>query len=324
MAPCGAPGWESVAFCGATRSMRAGTTPFHERRLMDRRTLLAIALMLVAAILPTILFPPKRPVRPATAAADSLLRDSARAAERTAAPAPPPRAAPVSVAPAGPDTAGDQLVTVTAPLYQLAFSTRGARLVGAEPVQYRSFARAERGPAQLIPSPSEFLAYRLAIGRDTISLADWHFQPSANEVQVGAGGAALDWVAQRGAVTVRLRYRFVPQQYVFQVEGDVSGLGAGGGLVLIGLGPRLRVVDADSVSNIRSYGVVTKARGTQNVTFGSLSGGERRELAGPFEWVAIKSKYFMAAVMTLEDSIPHIGGTYRHGASLAAPAGKFR
>src|SRR5574341_2081157 len=338
MAPCGAPGWESVAFCGATRSMRAGTTPFHERRLMDRRTLLAIALMLVAAILPTILFPPKRPVRPATAASSDLLRDSARAAERTAAPAPPPRAAPVSVAPDGPDTAGDQLVTVTAPLYQLAFSTRGARLLGAEPVQYRSFARAERGPAQLIPSPSEFLAYRLAIGRDTISLADWHFQPSANEVQVGAGGAALDWVAQRGAVTVRLRYRFVPQQYVFQVEGDVSGLGAGGGLVLIGLGPRLRVVDADSVSDIRTYGIVTKAGSTQNLAFGSLDPGERRELAGPFEWVAVKSKYFVAAILTTDEGGPRLGGAVAVGgaragryeseahaaASLAAPGGQFQ
>jgi len=305
---------------------------------MDRRTLLAIALMLVAAILPTILFPPKRPLRPAPAAADSLLRDSARVAERTAAPAPPPKVAPISAAPAGPDTAGDQRVTVTAPLYRLAFSTRGARLVGAEPVQYRSFAGGERGPAQLIPSPSEFLAYRLTIGRDTISLADWHFQPSANEVEVSAEGAALDWVAQRGAVTVRLRYRFVPEQYVFDVDGEVSGLGTGGGLVLIGLGPRLRVVDADSVSDIRSYGVVTKARGTQNVTFGSLDPGERRELAGPFEWVAVKSKYFMAAVLTVDDSIPRFGGAVAVGgvkegkyathvqvsASLAAPGGKFR
>lgn len=305
---------------------------------MDRRTLLAIALMLVAAILPTILFPPKRPVRPATVAADSLLRDSTRVAERAAAPAPPPPAAPVSLTQGGPDSAGEQRVTVTAPLYRLAFSTRGARLVGAEPVQYRSFAPGERGPVQLIPSPSQFLAYRLGIGRDTVSLADWQFQPSANEVQVGPEGAALDWVAQRGAVTVRLRYRFVAEQYAFDVDGEVSGLGTGGGLVLIGLGPRLRVVDADSVSDIRSYGVVTKARGTQNVTFGSLSGGERRELAGPFEWVAVKSKYFMAAVMTLQDSIPRFGGAVAVGgvkegkyatqaqvsAALAAPGGKFR
>jgi YidC/Oxa1 family membrane protein insertase len=304
---------------------------------MDRRTLLAIALMLVAAILPTILFPPKRPVRPAAVTADSLARDTARASEPAPAPT-PPVAAPASLTEARPDTAGEERVIVTSPLYQLAFSTRGARLVGAEPLQYRTFVKGEQGPAQLIPLASEFLSYGLALGRDTVSLADWPFQASAREVQVGSGGAVLEWVARRGAVTVRLRYQFASEQYVFQVEGEVSGLGAGGGLVLVGLGPRLRVADADSVSDIRSYGIVTKARGTQNVTFGSLDPGERRELAGPFEWVAVKSKYFMAAVMTLEDSLPHFGGAVVVGgpkegryaahaevrASLAAPAGKFR
>jgi YidC/Oxa1 family membrane protein insertase len=311
---------------------------------MDRRTLLAIALMLVAAILPTILFPPKRPVRPATAKADSMARDTARATERPVTPAPPPARAPASLTEAGPDTAGEQRVTVTAPLYRLVFSTRGARLAGAEPLAYHTFVKGERGPAQLVPPESEFLSYWLVVGTDTVSLAEWQFQPSVSELQVGSSGATLDWIAHRGAVAVRLRYQFVPQQYVFQVEGEVSGLGASGGLVLLGLGPRLRVVDADSVSDIRSYGIVTKARGTQNVTFGSLDPGERRELAGPFEWVAVKSKYFMAAVLTLEDSMPRFGGAVVVGgtrdtvapgkasryatrahvtASLAAPSGRF-
>ncbi len=303
---------------------------------MDRRTILAILLMLVAAILPTILFPPKRPVPPPTVASDSVRRDTAVAA--VAAPAPrlpslPP--GPLPGAGSG-DSLLEQPVTVIAPLYRLTFSERGARLVGVEPTEYRSFAKTDPGPAQLIPGNAEFLAYRLAVGTDTVSLADWRFEPSASEVQVGAEGAALDWVAQRGAVVVRLRYQFAPDQYVFRVQGEVSGLGTGG-LVLIGLGPRLRVVDADSVGDIRSYGVVTKARGTQNLTFGSLDPGERRELAGPFEWIAIKSKYFMAAVLTLKEGEPRFGGAVAVGgvrsgryaaqahvtASLAAPGGKF-
>ncbi len=302
---------------------------------MDRRTLLAIALMLVAAILPTILFPPKRPVRPAAVAADSVRRDTALAAAAAPALAPPP--ARVPTLPAGGDSVREQRVTVTAPLYRLTFSTRGARLVGAEPLAYRSFSKTDPGAAQLVPPNSEFLAYRLAVGPDTLSLADWQFEPSQSEVRVGADGAALDWVARRGPVVVRLRYELLPEEYVFQVQGEVSGLGTGG-LVLIGLGPRLRVVDADSVGDIRSYGIVTKARGTQNVTFGSLDPGERRELAGPFEWVAVKSKYFMAAVLTLEEGGPRFGGAVAVGgvkegryttqahvsASLAAPGGKFR
>lgn len=303
---------------------------------MDRRTILAVALMLVVAIVPTILFPPKRPVRPATVAADSARRDTAL----VAAPArelPPVERAAIPAPDSG--TTGEQRVTVAAPLYRYTFTTRGARLVAAEPLDYGSFAPGEsgRGHAQLVPPQSEFLAYRLAVGADTIPLADWQFEPSATDVRVGQGGAAVDWIARRGRVEVRLRYEFQPQEYLFRVQGEVLGLG-GGGLVLIGLGPRLRVVDADSVSDIRSYGIVTKAGSTQNLTFGSLDAGERRELAGPFEWVAIKSKYFVAAALTLDQGGPRFGGAVAVGgersgrsasqahvmASLAAPAGKFR
>ncbi len=301
---------------------------------MDRRTLLAIGLMLVVAILPTILFPPKRPVRPASLAADSALRDTAVARAPVAEPPTPAARAP-AMAP-GAESGSEETVTVTAPLYQYTFSTRGARLSGASLTEYHTFARGDSGLAQLVPEESEFLAYRLVVGRDTVSLADWRFEPSEGEVHVD-GGAALDWVAQRGAVVVRLRYRFVPEQYLFRVEGEVSGLGTGG-LVLVGLGPRLRVVDADSVGDIRSYGVVTKAGATQNLAFGSLDPGERRELAGPFDWVAIKSKYFMAAVLTTDEGGPRLGGAVAVGgersgkyeaqahvaASLAAPAGRFQ
>ena len=301
---------------------------------MDRRTLLAIGLMLVVAIVPTILLPPKRPVPPAPVAADSVLRDTAVvAAPATEPPGLPVRAPAIA---AGAESGPEERVTVTAPLYQYTFSTRGARLIGASLTEYRTFAPGDSGLAQLIPSESEFLAYRLVVGGDTLSLADWRFEPSERDVRVG-DGAALDWVARRGPVEVRLRYRFIPEQYLIRVEGEVSGLGTGG-LVLIGLGPRLRVVDADTVGDIRSYGIVTKAGSAQNLAFGSLDAGERRELAGPFEWVAIKSKYFVAAVLTTDEGGPRLGGAVAVGgqrpgryealahvsASLAAPAGRFQ
>lgn len=302
---------------------------------MDRRTLLAIALMLMVAIVPTILLPPKPPAPPAQPAADSARREAAPteapAAERRAAVLPRPAMA------AGAEAAGpEEHVTVTSPLYQYTFSTRGARLVSGALTEYRTFAPGSSGPAQLMPDESEFLATWLVVGADTLSLADWRFEPSEHEVPV-ASGATLDWVARRGAVEVRLRYRFLPEQYLFRVEGEVAGLGSSG-LVLVGLGPRLRVVDADSVGDIRSYGVVTKAGATQNLGFGSLDPGERRELAGPFEWVAIKSKYFVAAVLTTDEGGPRLGGAVVVGgeragrresrahvtASLAAPGGRFQ
>jgi YidC/Oxa1 family membrane protein insertase len=307
---------------------------------MDRRVILAVALMLAIAILPTILFPPKRPVAtPADSTrADTLATvDTAAAQVRSSAPPPSPAAARLraSGATAGLDTAAAERVTVASMLYRYTFSTRGARLIEAEPLGYRSFASGDSGPAQLIPPDASFLTYTIVVGSDTLSLADWRFEPAQRQIVVGPDSAALDWVAQRGGLVVRLRYVFKPGEYLFHVHGAVSGLAAG--LVLVELGPRLRVVDADSLSDMRAYGVVTKASSTENVSFGSLAAGKRREFVGPFEWVAIKSKYFMAALLTIAEGEPRFGGVVAVGgpregryashvdvqASLAAPAGRF-
>ncbi len=103
------------------------------------------------------------------------------------------------------------------------------------------------------------------------------------------------------------------------------------------MGPRLRSVEADSVEDFRSYGVVTKAKRTESLSFGSLDPGEREELSGPFDWVAIKSRYFLAAILTRSPDRPRLGGAVAIGgersgryasrayltASLAAPGGVF-
>lgn len=300
---------------------------------MERRTLLAIILAMIVIVVPAILFPPKRPPpTPRGPAPDTTVV----------------RRAPDSVAPRTVETVPRQdeqrrdsmpgrTVTVAGPLYAYQFSTRGARLIGATLAEYRSFAPGDSGPVQLMPPESEFLTYRVVIGRDTIALADWTFEPSADSVAVGAEGAVLQMTARRGQVDVQLTYRFRPDSYLFDVAGQFSGV-AGGGLVLIGLGPRLREVEADTVLDIRSYGVVSKARSTDNLGFGSLDPGERAELVGPFEWVAVKTKYFVAAVLTIGDDMPRLGGALAVGgardgrvatrvhvtASLAAPTGEFR
>ncbi len=82
------------------------------------------------------------------------------------------------------------------------------------------------------------------------------------------------------------------------------------------------------------YAVVTKATKTESLKFGSLDAatvvldpegnpvtvpGERRELSGPFEWVAVKSKYFAVAVMALEGDRPQFGGAV---ATAGLPSGK--
>jgi YidC/Oxa1 family membrane protein insertase len=204
---------------------------------------------------------------------------------------------------------------VTSPLYRLGFSTRGGVLVSAQLLQYHSFAPGDSGQrVQLIPTDQPFLVHKLVPtgGGDTVSLADWSFRPSAPALDV-RGPATLRLEAEHGAARVTLEYRFVPEQYRFDVRGNVAGLGGSGAVLVIGLSDGLRSVEADSMDDYRSYSVVTKASKTDRTDFSSLDPGERAVLDGPFEWVGVKSKYFFAAALALEESQPKFGGAIAVG-----------
>jgi YidC/Oxa1 family membrane protein insertase len=313
---------------------------------MDRRLLLAFGLMLIVLLLPSILWPPaaRRPA-PGVIAADSdaVVSDTALpAAAREAVPAPPNAAPPTAVSQAQlteavpVDTGSAQLVTVDADLYRFRFSTRGGHLVSAVLKNFRSFVPGDTGQANLIPTESQFLEYALVIGPDTVSLADWVFTPSDSLVRVRDGTARLRMQATRGRVTVALDFTFRADSYLFDVSGEVQGLETGG-LVLVRLGPRLAFTEADTVDDVRSYSVVTKASKTERHDFRKLDPGERRSLDGPFDWTAIKSKYFLAALLTIGEDQPTIAGVSVTGglpigrhkarveavATLPAPSGHF-
>ena len=274
---------------------------------MDQRTILAIALILMVLILPSLIFkPPLQPVPPPERVAPPTV-DTIAGPRATGLPDITPRTPAATIRPESVVVSGEPVV-VSSALYRYTFSHRGARLIQAELPEHRSFSAADAGQTRLIPDPSEFLTYHLVFGRDTISLIDWTFEPTSRRVEVGPGGAELQWVARRGPATVRLTYSFQPDEYLFRVRGEYEGIPAASGLVLVGLGPRLRSTDSDSIVDFRSYGVVTKARSTDNLKFTSLDPNERRSLAGPFEWVGVKSKYFLAAILATDEGQPRFGG----------------
>jgi YidC/Oxa1 family membrane protein insertase len=303
---------------------------------MDRRTLLAIGLMLIVAVLPALLSPD----RPGTAPDGQTDSVPAAAPETVVVqqpvpvePAPLPTPAVDSIsAQAQPE----RVVAVESPLYRYEFSTRGGRLVGAALKEYRSFAAGDSGIAQIVPEASRFLDYGLVVGDDTLSLAEFDLQPSDTALTVDRAGTELRLRGQRGSLGLELVYSFAPDQYVFDVEGRVTGP-LQGGLVLLRLGPRLALVEADSADNIRSYAIVTGRNGAEQLNFRSLDPGEVRALEGPFDWVAMKSKYFLVAVLTFEEGQPQLGGAIAVGGertnrkavdadvltSLPAPGGSF-
>jgi YidC/Oxa1 family membrane protein insertase len=306
---------------------------------VDRRIILAIVLMLAVAVIPSILFPPQKPAGG---------RVGAQPGGDTAAP----------VTPASPSPAPEQLtarpplhstaavsapadtIWVTSPTGRFGFSTAGGQLVAAELLKYRSFAPADSGRAvQLIPAGHSVLATRLVVGRDTVALSDWAFEPSAPALRVDQEHTRLSFSAERQGAHVTLEYVFDPEGYRFEAFGRVTGLGPTGAVLVLGLGEGLRSVEADSMEDFGHFSVVTKAAKTQSTAFKSLEPGEVKILDGPFEWVGLKSKYFLLAALALEENHPKFAGSIavggpRQGKTATrmavavtlpvAPAGDFR
>jgi YidC/Oxa1 family membrane protein insertase len=282
---------------------------------VDKRNLLiAFVLMMIVAVAPSLIWKPKKPADRRTAGSpDSVaVRDSVRPLER--APAQPSANPPIRQSV---DTG--RTVWVSSPLYRLGFSTHGARVVSAELLQYQSFAPGDSGkPVQLVPPGDAFLRHRLVLASgDTVSLDDWDFQPSPDVpgvvVYAGQGPKPLRFDAERGGSHVTLEYRFVPDEYRFDVHGSVTGLGSAGATLLINLADGLRSAEKDSLDDYRHYAVVTKASKTERTDFSSIKPGERAVFNGPFEWVGVKSKYFFVAALALEEGQPTFAGAIAIG-----------
>jgi YidC/Oxa1 family membrane protein insertase len=282
---------------------------------MDRRAVWAIILMMVIALAPALFLKPTK--RPGTRAADSTAAGQSVTPPPAGAPVPsgPPAAAPTPQPPSAPaDTAADT-VLVTSPLYTYGVSTRGARFVLATLTRYRSMAVSSKGkPVELLRSGTGLLGMTLVRGSDTLRLSDWRFTPSASRVDVSAP-ATVQFTAQQGDVAVDVSYGFRPDDYRVQLSGRVSGVGPNGGLLLLEFGPGLANTEADSNENHRALALVTKEGDAERTDFASLKPGEPKTLSGPFEWVAVKSKYFVTAVLAFDS-----GGTGISGATATASA----
>lgn len=257
--------------------------------------------MLLVALAPSLISPPKKADRRTGGPAD---RDTTARQPAATEPAPAP------VLPsARPRVRASDTIWVTSPLVRLGFSTRGAELVHAELLAYQSFAPGDSGRrVQLVPQGQALLGHRLVVGADTVPLSDWSFTPSAPGLEVWGSAAALSFTAERGGARVTLEYDFDAAAYVFQTRGRVAGLGPSGAVLMVGLGDGLQSVEADSADDFRSYAVVTKAAKTESQSFGALEAREVAILNGPFEWVGVKSKYFLAAALALEENQPQFAG----------------
>jgi YidC/Oxa1 family membrane protein insertase len=279
----------------------------------ELRFVVAIILVVGVLVVTNILFPPVR-------------TPTAPGQDTTTAVA-PARPAPRDTAPptlsATPDTAvvvteePERTVVVEGPLYRHEFSTRGARLVSAEMLQFRSFTR--EGPVQLIADgTSGAFGIRLQVGSDTIDLRDASFTPSRDRVTVGEAPEELTFRHEGRGLAVEVAYRFRPDDYLVDVTGTVRG--GDNPLFVTDLGAGLALNDQDSVAEARSLAYVgnhlregIEQRPLRDVEIAAVE-------PGPFLWAAFKSKFFLIAVLPGVNG----GGPEHLGGMLVRPVGPDR
>ncbi|MGH7618790.1 MAG: membrane protein insertase YidC [Gemmatimonadaceae bacterium] len=268
---------------------------------MDRRTILALVLMAIVFILAPILFPSTRPSPPA---ADSVAVAATPSAV-TGAPAPTaPPTAPPTAAPQQPSaSAAGQPVTPKArfatksvvlgtPQAEFTLTDPGAAPSSVQIHGFRDLRPRSRDTVRIEQTPGRgpLLSYRLALGRDTIALDTVPFT-------VRQTGSTTSFVATNPPVT--LDYSTTPDGYRIAVQGNVANAPPGSAL-LIELPSDLRTVEADTLDDLRhlAYAFKRPRRDVVSIAFGKLDSLKPRSDTGAMEWVSVRNKYWLVALMT--------------------------
>jgi YidC/Oxa1 family membrane protein insertase len=259
---------------------------------MEKRIVLAVLLMTAAILVTNWLFPPPPPPETVPEAPGV---EAPAPADRV--PVPPPVLRLPAERPAGPA----ETVVVTSPRYRYTLSSRGASVLGAEMLRYPSYA--VDGPVQIAPpTATEFVSYRLVVGRDTLDLRDLSFQPDTRALSLADDGGPQTVrfrTAVEGAIDIEVAYTFHPDRYLAQVEGRVTGIPGGATLVPV-VAPGIGSNEAPGHHAERELAVVARRPGRVE-TRRMDKVGVADTLAGPLSWAGVKDKYFLAVVVPGED-----------------------
>ncbi len=280
---------------------------------MDRRTILALVLVVLVILLTPRLFPGRR--RLGGIAGDTVsnpVGDTLAGRQPTKARAPSeqlPRdtqivPAVASVAPA--ETTRKSVservdtVAVAGDAAAYRFVSLGGTLMDVELTSFKSLGPAD-GPLFLRSPESPLLRFRVIAAQDTIRFD----QVSFTHIAAEAGSASRDetFVGAVGSDTLALHYAVVPDSFLVHVTGHVSArlATAASGLVVVDLPATLESFEADSVDDQRHLAFAFKPsqRDAEGIPFGKLDPGERRIGAGPLDWIALKDKYFVIGLLAL-------------------------
>ena len=321
---------------------------------MERRILLAVVLSIGLIFLVNTVFPPVQPP-PAPLATDTVVSPSGVADGDSDTLAEPAEAVDGVLPGVGTDEPADRdaaariageaeleadTIVVRSELYEYAFSTRGASVVGARLLNFQSYAEGdpEGAPVELVPEGESFLGFGIVVGSDTVRLTNRSFTPTESGLELSAAAPrdSLGFVYEfppAGSARFVVTYHFRHDGYLIDVTGRVEGLESRGYALLSGFGPGLRSNEKNRDEDFGQLAMVTNGEEShvKSVGLGDLEAEEVRPAeGGPFHWVALKNKYFLAAAVAPDEG-PMFGGATVRGLdgdhegrvsmSLPVPAG---
>jgi YidC/Oxa1 family membrane protein insertase len=309
------------------------------------RFLLAITLMILVLITTNVLFPPAPPeegIAPDAEVPGQL--DGSGDAVAPSIPLGGPTAGPGAAAdppdafvggpavgpspfdrPAPAAATLEDTVVVEGPLYRFAWSTAGARLISAQLLQFRSFDQGEEGDADqekvvelIVPETGGALAMQLRVDEGGLDLGAEMFEVEpADGLRLAEGGGpqtlTFRYRHPSGALTLETAYTFDPSSYAMDVRTEV--LGADGALLVTSMGSGLNYNERNRGEESRIMGYVTNHLG-EGIDDEELSRVDsERAQEGPLLWAALKSKYFIFAL------VPGRKGSEQYlGGLIASPA----
>jgi YidC/Oxa1 family membrane protein insertase len=317
---------------------------------MEKRVVLAVILTIGVIFLSNVLFPtPEPPPGPVTQDTTAAVRDTVaqealpegEAVERI------PGEAGVVVdddvdgqAVLEPATAAAaDTIRVSSDLFEFDFSTRGAALISARLLKYESYAANGEGsrPVDLVRDGDRVFGYRITLAGDTVRVDEQSFTVDRTEVQLSPENPVDSLVFRypfpSGAAELVIVYRFQHDSYLVEVSGQLLGIGDRGYSILTSLGHGLRTNEKNPQDDYRQLGYVARGQsgGIRSVNLDKIDPGEVQAAEdGPFDWVAVKNKFFLIGLISREAG-PQFGGFLVVGeptpnaagmvASLPAPAG---
>ncbi len=296
--------------------------------MMDRRTLIAVALCLMVLILYPFVLRMTGMDRLVRGPARTVVPDSARVqtgpapADSPAAPRSPEQrpAAPTgegaspglggsAAAPVPSPSAAEAVRTsvIETPLYRATFSNRGARLESVELKRYASAhtrSRRRGGESELPPeervklSGSPSLLLQLGSGTDARSLDQTTFAVSESLDAAGAIRALSFLLTDGSGMVLRKTYRVRPDDYALDLEVEIRNVPISWRLGDYSLTTRSwpLLEEADAVAESR-FLKATSLVGT-NLHREGMGGLKRgpKTFAGSAAWASVQSRYFIGAV----------------------------